>query len=247
LERSETLKILWLNPVGAGTYDSLFERIINEVKRKDVDFEVRHLASGPHHLEYKSYEPLVLVETLKQLRKAEQEGFDACVIGCFDDPGLQEARELVNIPIIGPGETCFHLASMLGARYSIITGRRERIVKRVEDHMRMYGVDSRFCSFRFFDMQVPDMRKNSSTLFNRILSESRKAIKNDGAEVIVVGCTCTSGFMKELIAKLKVPVLDISVVSFKYAEMLADLHRKVGLSHSKVYGYKTPPEREILI
>ncbi len=75
-----------------------------------------------------------------------------------------------------------------------------------------------------------------------ILTEGKRAVEEDGAEVVVLGCTMESGFMKELTSKLKVPVLDAVVTSWKYAEMMADLYRKVGLVHSKLYGYEAPPD-----
>jgi len=31
------------------------------------------------------------------------------------------------------------------------------------------------------------------------------------------------------------------VTSWKFAEMMADLYRKVGLTHSKLFGYEPPP------
>jgi allantoin racemase len=88
---------------------------------------------------------------------------------------------------------------------------------------------------------VPRMAEEPERLKELILAEAKKAIEEDGAEVIVLGCTGESGFMKELISKLQVPVLDPVVTSWKYAEMLADLYQKVGLTHSRLYGFEPPP------
>jgi len=241
------MKILWINPVsGINEFDEKIRKIFDSVKRTDVEVEVTHLTRGPPHLEYKSYEPLILVDTLEKVVQAERSGFDAVIIGCFDDPGLQEARELVSIPVIGPGEACMHIASTLGHKFSIVTAKKEALA-RLEDHVLMYGLEKKVASFRFIDMGVLEMEKEPERVHEAILRESKKAIKEDDAEVIILGCTVETGFMDQLIKELKVPVIDVTVVSFKFAEMLADLKKKTHLSHSKICGYKSPSKDDMLI
>ena len=241
------IRILLINPVsGTSEFDGKIKRILDSVKRNDVEVTVTSLSKGPPHLEYKSYEPLILVETLKKIVEAERNGYDAVVIGCFDDPGLQEARELVNIPVIGPGETCMHMACTLGHKFSIVTVKKEALA-RLEDHVFMYGLEKKVASFRFINIGVMEMEKDPQKVYKAILREAKKAIEEDDAEVIVLGCTVETGFMDKLIEELKVPVIDATVVSFKFAEMLADLKKKTGLSHSKVYGYRSPSKDEMLI
>jgi len=241
------IRILWINPVsGTSEFDGKIKRILDSLKRNDVEVTVTSLSKGPPHLEYKSYEPLILVETLEKIVEAERNGYDAVVIGCFDDPGLQEARELVNIPVIGPGETCMHIACTLGHKFSIVTVKKEALA-RLEDHVFMYGLEKKVASFRFVNIGVMEMEKDPEKVYKAILREAKKAIEEDDAEVIVLGCTGETGFVEKLIEELKVPVLDATVVSFKFAEMLADLKKKTGLSHSKVYGYRSPSKDEMLI
>ena len=60
-------------------------------------------------------------------------------------------------------------------------------------------------------------------------------VEEDGAEVIIMGCTAMAGYNEDLERELNIPVLDPTVVSFKFAEMIADMgvrHSKVGLYHS---------------
>lgn len=243
--KTDKIKILFINPVSCSDeFNKKIKRILDSVKRNDVEVTVTSLSQGPPHLEYKSYESLILVETLKKIVAAERDGYDAVVIGCFDDPGLQEARELVNIPVIGPGESCTHLACMLGHKFSIVTAKREALA-RLEDHLFIYGLEKKLASFRFINMGVLEMEKHPDKMHKEVLQEARKAIEEDGAEVIVLGCTVETGFMDKLIKELKVPVIDVTVVSFKFAELLADLKKKVGLSHSKICSYKSPQRYEM--
>ena len=234
------MNILFINPIGTDAFDKHMLKTINEVKRPDAKVKVVHLKKGPVHLEYHYYEHLNLGETLEWVRWAEKEGFDAVVVGCFYDPGIREARELVSIPVVFPAETTMHVAATLGHKFSIIVGRRKWI-PRMESNVYIYGLERKLASFRTIEFTVPRMGQEPEKLKKAILAEARKAIEEDGAEVIVLGCTGEAGFMKELIRKLKVPVLDPVVTAWKYAEMMADLYRKVGLTHSKLYGFEPPP------
>lgn len=237
------LKILWVNPLGTDMYDEGITKIINEVKRSDVEAKVVHNSEGPVHVEYHFYEHLNLHETLKWIWWADRNDFDAAVIGCFYDLGLREARELVGIPVIGPAEACMHVAAALGHKFSIIVGRRKWIPK-MESNVYQYGLEKKLASFRVINFTVPRMTREQEKLKEAIFNAAKKAVREDGAEVIVLGCTIESGFMKELIRKLEVPVLDAVVIAWKYAEMMADLYRKIGLTHSKLFGYETPPEKD---
>jgi allantoin racemase len=88
------------------------------------------------------------------------------------------------------------------------------------------------------------MRREREGLEREITREAKLAIQEDGAEVIILGCTVEAGFSRRLVQGLKVPVIDPVIVSFKYAELLGDLYNKLGLSHSKIYGYESPPKEE---
>lgn len=238
------LKIMWIDPITSKKANEKIRKTINGIKRPDVEATAVYLKEkGPIHVEYHYYEHLNLHETLRWVKRAEEEGYDAVVIGCFYDLGLREARELVRIPVIGPAETCMHIAATLGHKFSVLVGRRKWIPK-MESNVHIYGLERKLASFRVLNFTVPRMIAEPEKLKEAIRREAQKAIENDGAEAIVLGCTIESGFMKELIESLKVPVIDAVVVSWKYAEMMADLYRQMGLTHSKLFGYEAPPEKE---
>lgn len=239
----ENLRILWINPGGASADDELVKSVLESVKRPDVKCDVTHLTKGPDNLEYHYYEHLVTDETLDLIRRAEIDGYHAAIIGCFYDPGLREARELVRMPVTAPAEASMHVAATLGHKFSIIVGRRKWIPK-MEDNVRMYGLEKKLASFRVLNFTVNRMRRERKGLEKTIAREARLATEEDGAEVIILGCTVEAGFTSRLMQRLNVPIVDPVIVSFKYAELLADLHSRLGLSHSKIFGYESPPKEE---
>jgi len=197
---------------------------------------------GLPHLEYEFYEHVAVGDILEKIMNAEKEGYDASIIGCFYDPGLREARELVSIPVVGVCEASVHIASMLGHRFSVLVGRRKWIPKMM-DNIRIYGVESKIASWRVLNLTVPEMRDKEKTE-KAVLREATAAVEQDDAELVVLGCTGMFGQAKKAQETLGVPVLDPVIVGLRVAETLASLYRKFGISHSKKFGYEPPPREE---
>jgi allantoin racemase len=197
------------------------------------------------HMEYEFYEHVAVHEIIREIVNSEKTGYDAAVIGCFYDPGLREARELVEMPVIGVCEASLSLASMISAgKFSVLVGRRKWIPKMMST-AKTYGLDSRIASWRSLELTVPDMLNDVEKTREAILRESRAAVEDDLAECLVLGCTGMIGKALEVQEKLGVPVLDPVLCGIKVAEMMAILWRRFGITHSKIGGYEPPPKKEL--
>jgi Asp/Glu/hydantoin racemase len=239
------VRILYVNPVGTRIFDGEMKKILDESAQKGTDVDVVSLRRGPWHLEYHYYESLVLVDILHKVKEAENGGYDATVLGCFYDVGLQEAREVSEQMVVtAPAESTMLTACSLGDKFSIIVGRRKWIPQ-MTSNVAKYGLSSRLASFRAIDTGVLDFQRRPEETRSRQLRAAREAVQKDGAEVIILGCTAEFGFWKELQRKLGVPVLDPVITAFKHAEYLAGLKNGFGWSHSKLGGYESPPLEEI--
>jgi len=238
-------KILFIDPVGTNLFDQPIKEYLETAKRPETQVDVVSLQRGPMHLEYHYYEALVLADTLHAVRKAELDGYDAAVIGCFYDPGLLEAREITErLVVTAPAEAAMHIATTLGHTFSILVGRRKWIPKMHENVVK-YGFSDQLASFKSLDMGVYDFQKDPAKTAQRMRDAAREAVEVDGAEVIILGCTIEFGFYKELQEELGVPVIDAILAPFKYAEFLSELKGRFSWTHSKIYGYQSPPRTEI--
>jgi allantoin racemase len=236
--------ILWIDPVGHAEFSDDIEAILRDASRPRTDVDVTALDRGPHHVEYHYFESLVLPDVLHEVKRAENEGYDATVIGCFYDLGLDEAREVSeSMPVVAPAEATTHLASTYGDTFSIVVGRK-KWVPQMRERVHKYGFRDRLASFRPVDLGVLDFQENHELTRERLSEAARDAIENDGAEAIILGCTVEYGFFEELQAELGVPVLDAVTAPFKFAELQAEL-ADFGWSHSKIGGYESPPIDEI--
>jgi allantoin racemase len=179
---------------------------------------------------------------LEQIVRANQEGYDVIVIDCACDPVLEAARELSEIPVIGPRNTAFHLALTLGTRFGVVTVQGESLKKCIEHGVRKEGLESFCAGVRSLKIPVLDIAKNPDQAQKAILEECQELITDYGADVIVLGCTALSHEvdLKPIMDELKVPIIDPWVAAVKSAFMLVD----VGLSHSKIT-YPSPPKKKI--
>jgi len=238
-------KILLIDPVGTDLFDQPIREFLKTAKAPETELDVVSLKRGPMHLEYHYYEALILADTLHVVRQAELDGYDAAVIGCFYDPGLYEAREITDrLVVTAPAEAAMHIATTLGHTFSILVGRKKWIPKMHENVVK-YGFSDQLASFKSLDMGVYDFQKDPKETARRMRAAAKEAVEKDGAEVIILGCTIEFGFYKELQEEFQVPVIDAVLAPLKYAEFLVELRDRFDWSHSKVYGYQSPPRDEI--
>jgi allantoin racemase len=193
---------------------------------------------GPASIESRYDEILAIPEIVKRAMEAEREGVDACVINCFGDPGVRACREVVRIPVVGPCEASLLVAASLCNRFSVITVLRN-VAGMIEENARIYGVSDKLASVRAVEIPVLELHREEERTAKALLEEGRKALEEDGAEALILGCTGMTGMAERLSRELKVPVVDPLPTAIKFAETLASL----GLTHSKL-AFPYPPEKK---
>lgn len=239
------MRILWIDPVGTDALARDMFEILAEAKRTrtQVDF-VSLPADRPHHLEYHAYEALVVADVVRLTYEAAGD-YDAVVIGCFYDVGLREAREVSGRAVVtAPCQAATDIASHLGNTFSVLVGRRKWIPK-MSENVRLYGHEHRVASMRPLELGVRDFQADHDRTCDRLLSEGRKAVQEDGAEVLILGCTAEYGFYQTMQEELGVPVIDAILAPFKYAEFLAELAERFGWYPSRMWGSEAPPAEEV--
>jgi allantoin racemase len=234
------MRIFVINPNTSESMTDHIRQELEKIRRPDTGLTVVNPEHGPVSIESAYDEALAGPPTLELVRRANEEGYDAVILACFSDPALDAAKEISDIPVIGIEEATMHMAAIMGHKFSITTAFRNRIPTR-EIHTRLRGVDSAYASTLVLNMSVLEMDANPEKAKARILELSRKAVEEDGAEVIILGCAGLTGYAEDVERELGVVVLDPTSVAFKVAEAIADL----GLRHSKVARFAKPPAKEI--
>lgn len=248
MHRQKPLKIMYLRTLTNSGYDQMFADMA--VKHKLPQTEV-HVASLPQavggfsHIEFRSYEAMVTHGIIRAVRAAALEGFDALAIGCFYDTGLLDAREISGDMIVtAPCQSSCEIASTLANRFGIIVGRR-KWVNQMHATVREYGHEHRLSGFYHVELGVNDFQKDHAVTKSRLIAAGRRAVEEDYAEALVLGCTMEVGFYHEVEEALGVPVVDPMIAALKRAEYAALLKQDCGWTPSRKWSSEAPPEEEM--
>ncbi len=127
-----------------GGYPAVLRSILDKVRDPGTEIHVAGITQiGGVGDQFRYLEYLETGEVLKNVQRAMLEGYDAFLIGNIADPGLREAREIANIPVLGLCESAMHVACMMGANFSFVTI-NEKFTPRVVENVDRYGLRSRF-------------------------------------------------------------------------------------------------------
>ncbi len=150
------IRILYQSFTDPAVHQPYLERLeayLAEIAAPGVTYEVRGISPADTQLGRLS-ELRCGVQSVEGIVAAEAEGFDAVLVGHFQDACLYEARTAVDIPVIGHGEASMLQACMLGGRIGLVTldpvylpWHREQIAR--------YGLASRVVDVRAFRL-TPD-------------------------------------------------------------------------------------------
>lgn len=194
---------------------------------------------GPVSIESYYDDYLSVPGSLEEILK-DEDAFDAFVIACWGDPGLEACREVTDKPVVGIAEGSMYVANMLGDKFSVAT-----ILPRAESFIyaavEKAGLETQCTSVRCTDLSVLDTEHERDTTFTGLLEVSRAAIEEDGAEAICLGCAGMGGLAERLEEELPVPVVDSVGAGAVLAESLVQLGKRT----SKVMTFKDPEPKEI--
>lgn len=193
---------------------------------------VEPLEDGPPAVESLSDIALVAAQLIRQVQRWREADYDAVVIGCFSDPGLAALRDLVDIPIIGPGASSVHLAAQFGERFGVLSS--EPTPKGLHARFRSLGLGDLFVSERMVGCSVLDLSRRRDEVLGGIVQAAQACVR-DGADVLVLGCLgmgFLSGLTDLLQREAAVPVVNPVVAALKTAEAAIGLRLRAGTARA---------------
>lgn len=216
-----------------------------ELERDGLVITQSFIKDGPASIESEFDEAMAQPDTLREAVKAQESGANAIVIDCLGDPAVKAAREILSIPVFGPGETSMHWAAMAGGPFSVVTV-LDSVRPMIENIARVSGLDDKMKSVRVVNIPVLELEKDMDRLYQGLGQEAVRAVREDGARAIVLGCTGMMGCAEVVEATLKretgayVPVVD----PVPAAVMQAIGFAAIGVKQSKLT-YAVPPEKPL--
>ena len=242
-------KILILNPNGTNIYDEVTLEVAENAVSSDTSVTVRNLSGSVPKTAFLPATSVLMNQLLTAVVDAEKDGFDAVVIACCSDPGLQDAKDLVSIPVTAPMEAAVYTAAPIG-RLGIIaprieSGEDENLPSDsnwVRKLIHQYGVSHNFAGVRFAPTPHPsaneterllkeDLRElcrivregMSKSLDEKGINEAKCACDEDDAKVLFFACTIWSGLLDKVQNSVSAKILDPVKNTVIFAEMLAKI------------------------
>lgn len=237
-----------------GLFESAMQAHAAKVTRPDTEVTQRFLDEYAGSLQNLYLAAVNNLPLVGKIIEAEREGFDAVVIGNHADSGVQMARAVVNIPVIGPCEASMAMGSFIGEKFAMLT-LRDQFLRTLESNIRLFGFEDRFIKVRPVRWpeealwpHIMDAHQGKPEKLLELFEKIAMDCIKDGADTILVpgyplgAALSMVGYKK--VADTGVAVVDGGAAALKMAESLADLHHSIGLSptRSQMSQYQEFPE-----
>lgn len=200
---------------------------------------------------YRFTEYYATAQIFNNMFKAEQESYDAFIIGCPVDQGLTEGREMLDIPVVGIFQTVIYTAAILSNKFAIVC-QSPHLMERYSQKVESYGLREKFAGAYWFNTNSAETYGSYSSptsVLDKFIETSRMAIANGASAIIPFSNGTQTLTYKAGLTKIGidgVPVLDAVSIAVKAAEALVDL-KPMGVQASRklcVYGH---PNKETML
>lgn len=235
-----------------GAYDRALQNHFQKVARPDTEIVMHGMKPGTYRSNYPGddikHSALQYVHGLQFMAaaiRAERHGFDAFALSTLPEPALREIRSLVDIPVVGYGESAMLTACQLGRNFGVLVFIDE-LTELVTDNAARHGLATRFAGARHVGFRFADVLKafdDPEPLIERF-KQAARALIAQGADVIIPG----EAPLNVLLARSGVTNVDgVAVVDslgawIKQAETMVDLRRAGGSGPSRRGYFASRPD-----
>jgi Asp/Glu/hydantoin racemase len=227
-------------------YGATLEAQCRKVVHADTEVHVTGIPVMVRDIEnWRSLQYYQNAQVMKNMRRAQAEGFDAFVIGCTLDTCLAEGKSMLDIPVVGISEAAYRMAMTMGRMFAVVTS-SPAFTEVFGEQVERYGVAGRYLRGPYVvsasEEEIAKALGQPRTLIEKFRLAAAKAVA-DGASVIVpapafLATLAHRAALREVDGAL---VLDTVSVAVKTAEMLVGL-RRAGVAPSRRIGVYCKPE-----
>jgi allantoin racemase len=176
--------IVLINP---NSTDAMTKAMVETASFAGVELEGWTSVEGPAAIQGPEDGAACIPPLLTLVRKASDAGAKAIIIGCFDDTGLDAARDIASCPVIGIGQAAYHMAVLSGAKFSVVTT-LDVSVPILEKNIHAYGFTSQLARVRASGVPVLDLEIDPAGTADVVVGEIKRAVTEDKVDTVVLGC-----------------------------------------------------------
>jgi allantoin racemase len=173
---------------------------------------------------------VAVMDVLTRLFDAGEFSYDAVVLAGFGEHGKDALQEMLTVPVFDIAECAAHVAHLIGRRFSVVTT-LTRSIAPIEDRLMLAGLDAHCASVRACGLGTAEVDADPSGAVAAIVGEAVRAVCDDGADVICLGCAGMAGVTAAITEHVGVPAVDGVAAAVALAQAVV----RLGLSTSKAY------------
>ena len=234
------MKILLLNPNTSASMSAEIAAAARAAAAPGTDVDCRSPLFGSAAIDSaaESYLSAVgVMDLVATLVDAGAFDHDAVVLAGFGEHGKDALQEMLTVPVFDIAECAAHVAHLIGRRYSVITT-LARSIPPIEDRLLLAGLAAHCVSVRACGLGTAEVDADPAAAVAAIVEEAARAVGEDGADVICLGCAGMAGVTAAISAKLGVPAIDGVAAAVALAQAVVGL----GLTTSKSGAYAPGPQ-----
>lgn len=236
-----------VSPQRMPNYFQALQRHAQSVADPGTEVVVSGTRTGGQAMQYRFYEFWDTRDILENVVTARQQDYDAFAIGNIVDPGMYEAREMLDVPVLGLCETSLLVSCTLGRNFAFIA-LNDKFIPRLEEKVRQYGLTSRLAGIECMQLVIPQVDSaflepaRRDAAIEQFLAGARKTVAS-GAEVLIPA----AGGLMALLSQAGVfavdgaPILDGVAALVKMTEMAVKLRKLTGVTVSRRLLFSQPP------
>ena len=226
------MKILILNPNTSESMTTEIATAARAVAAASTEIVTAHPRFGTAAIDSaaESYLSAVgVMDVVATMVAAGDFHFDAVILAGFGEHGKDALQEMLSVPVLDIAESAAHVAQLIGRRFSVVTT-LARSIPAIEDRLTLAGLTAHCASVRACGLGTAEVDADPPGAVQAIVDEAARAVAEDGADVICLGCAGMAGVTEAISAKLGVPAVDGVGAAVALAQALVGL----GLTTSKV-------------
>jgi allantoin racemase len=234
------MRIQIINPNTTASFTALNLDAGRSAAGPGTEIVARQPGAGTPSVESHVDEAVATLGIIEAVQAGEADGVDGHVIACFGDTGLGAAREAARGPVVGMTEAALYAAALIAPLFAIITlPRRTRVF--AERALWHAGLERRCPRIRAIEVDVLHCEDETERVFDAFVVEALRAIAEDHAEAIILGCAGLGPLLAPLTQRLRVPVIEGVGAAVTQVEGLL----RLGLNTSRTGAWGPPPTKSM--
>jgi len=213
------MRVLIINPNSSVEMTKTIDRTAKKYACPITNVTTVNPVDGPEFIANAAHAALQIPKVIK-LVEHNKESYDAFIIACGTDPGLDACRQITQ-NVIGMGEAAIMTACTVAKKFSFLTVTKGG-VQFVSEQLKNAGIDqSRCVSARVVGSGADDeIVKKRHQMLDAYIQVGQKCVDEDGAGALILICAGMSDLKEYLEEHLKVPVISGVISAVKIIEQL---------------------------